>query len=164
MKKLILGLGILMSLNVQAMSSENHVYFSTNFVGLTKGAGNAGADFMITDKWAASFRFKDSSEAETVIKDGESMKLTVYRKAYVLGASYYTHGLTAPFTLIFSPGLAFGAKSDALESETASGLGMKVSALLRMQENFAVELGLSADTLKDSLFIGEPHVGVGYLF
>jgi hypothetical protein len=143
---------------------NNHIYFSTNFIDLSKGSGNVGADFMVSNKLAAAFRVRTTSTKEDVTKNGVTDKVTVDRAAYSLGVSIFPVGIKNGLNYVISPAIAFGTKKDLLDVDTQSGLSLKLTALLKVHTNLAAEVGLRGDNLEDGTFIGDAYAGLGYMF
>lgn len=143
---------------------ENHTYISTNFIDLSQGHGNLAADFFTSDKFAATFRFENSSEKETVTKGGEKGKITVERTSYALGVTFFPMGMNNKVNLMISPAVAFGTTKDAIDVDRQTGISIKTTGMVKFKSNFAGEVGLKADNLKNGDFVGNLHAGIGYLF
>ncbi len=150
--------------SAEKFDSVNHLYFSTNFVDLSKGTGNVGIDFILSDNTAATVRIQSASNKEKVTHNGESGKLTVDRTYYGLGVSFYPVGINNKVNYVISPAVAFGTKKDAIDVETQNGLSIKLTALLRLKKNVAAEVGLRGDNLETAEFKGDVYAGIGYLF
>jgi hypothetical protein len=111
-----------------------------------------------------AFRADTGSQKEEVVKNGEKGKLTVDRTAYSLGTSIFFSGIESKQTLVFSPGLAFGQKRDALDVDSQTGLSAKITGLFKMRNGLAVEAGVRGDNLDNGNFKGDAYGGFGYLF
>jgi hypothetical protein len=118
----------------------------------------------INDKFAANVRFLTSSNKEDVKVNKKTTKLVVDRTSYGLGMSFYPMGVNNKFNIVINPDLAFGIKKDIDKVETQNGLMVKVSGLIRVQNNLGIEVGISGDNLENADFKGDLYAGVGYLF
>lgn len=150
-----------------APASDKRVYFTTNVVDISKGAGNIGVDFFINEKVSASFNVRSSSEREKVKHvdyQGGEAKVSVDRTGYGLGATYWVFGNEAKTNILVNPYLAFGTKKHPVDTETQSGFGLKVSGLFHLTREFGVEAGIKGDSLDDGALKGNLYAGLGYMF
>ncbi len=146
---------------------KNNFYVSVNFVDLTKGSPNLNADLFVNETTAANFRFRSNSNREEVKNPdnaNDKQKLTVEGTAFSIGASFFPLGTQNKINLIASPGLAFGSKKSSLDVENQMGVSLKVSALIKTNNKFAVEMGLRGDNLEDASFTTDLYAGFGLLF
>jgi len=144
--------------------NSRHIYFSTNFLDLSKGNGNLGLDFFLNDNMALGLRMMTSSQKEDVRKNGENVKLTVDRTSYSLGTTVFFSGIKSQRSFVLSPALAFGQKRDALDVDNLTGLSLKMTGLLRMKNDLAFEAGVRGDNIDNSNPKGDIYAGFGYIF
>lgn len=164
--------------NVSAMTTENtnsmknifngaetmkKAYMSLNFIDLSKGNGNLGVDILMDNKLALGIRFQAFSEKEEVKKEDQKVNITVDRVAYAVGGTFFVNGIDSQKTIAISPALMFGQKRDAVDVESQNGLGLKLTGVMKLKNEVAVEAGLRGDNLEGP-FTGTAYAGFGYLF
>lgn len=142
---------------------QSNAYFSTNFIGLSKGNGNINVDLLYTNKMALNFGMSGYANKEKM-KPTDTVESTVERNMFNIGATYFVNGINADVAFALNPALAFGTKKNALEVENQNGLGLRATAIKRFNAHMRGELGLTGSNLEGNGFKGDIFGGVGYLF
>ncbi len=141
---------------------ENRVFITTNIVDLAQGNGNLDAHFLASESLAFSFNYNTSSKQERVPKVSTTEDIKVDRRAYGVGGAYFVRPFSNKTTVMINPTFQFGQRSDLFEVDNKNGMRIKVSAIHKPSNNFALEAGLKADNLEND-FTGEFLVGVGVI-
>ena len=147
------------------LKSNPRIHFSANMLGLFNGKPNVNANFFVTPKIALSVTFASESEKTTPIKKASvpaGTKLNVSTTQFGVGAAYYFLPIEQKWNILANPYLVTEKRSDALETESNLGIGLKADGIYLIN-SLALGAGLQATSISGNTNT-IVNAGVGYLF